>query len=543
MRRIYNIDETNSERNGRHIVITYWEASDNDAIDDAVARRCIAEWSQDNADAVTSFIHGDIDADELISTLTHDDVSAKADEVAEKVCERLERMSDHITTDGRHVFYDNATFEHIRLDEVLEDHLVRLLQEDGIDGAKGDDAFMAYCRFAERLYGNTDARIREQLVRWLEAQGWLTFDMQGRLIGYRGVQTGVDGVAESIHRGPGYVDGKRVNGHVPNPDGAVIEIDRDIVVNDPSCGCSVGLHVGTYDYASSWAMSAEHGPLLLRVAVAPEDVISVPFDCSAQKIRCCRFEVLEHEELSPELKEQYERQLAYHDSDYADTDCLYDDYPEGIVDTVVDAWIGSGHYYVSFRDKYGRRTHCDAFYLNMEDLCEHIADTLDIDFDYNDIVDGIDVNIDLVDDDNDADTRSDVHRDGSCERCSGKHFGDACDCNDGVNACKSATPIDCREFVGKRVFFSYKGLDGSVTPVKGTVEDTGTFDSSMRVAVDGDGYNRYYADRIVGDVIVTSGNDNDDDYSADDIDKALDQIHDAFSELMDGNGTIRISIG
>lgn len=462
MRRVYNIDETNSECNGRHIVVTYREASDADAIDDAVAQRCIAAWSQDAADAVTSFIHGDVDADGLIASLTHDDISDKADEVAERVGERLERMSNHITTDGRHVFYDNSTFEHVRLDDVLENHLVRLLQEDGIEGAKDDDAFMAYCRFAERLYGNTDARIRSQLVRWLDAQGWLTFDMQGRLIGYRGVQTGEDGVAESIHRGPGYVDGERVNGHVPNPDGAVVEIDRAVVVNDPSCGCSVGLHVGTYDYASNWAMSAKSGPLLLRVAVAPEDVISVPFDCSAQKIRCCRFEVLEHEELSSELRERYELQLAYHGDDASDGDCLYDDESPETDDG------------------------------------------------------------------------------GSCD-CVGKHFGGVRDCHDKASAFGPSKPIDCREFVGKRVSFSYRELDGGVTFVLGTVEDVGTLDTSMRVAVDGGGYRRCYADRIVSDVSATGGGAGDDD-SSDDIDKAFDRVREAVAGLADDDGTIHIPI-
>lgn len=543
MRRVYNIDETNSERNGRHIVITYREASDNDTIDGAVAQRCIAEWSQNNADAVTSFIHGDIDADELISTLAHDDVSAKADEVAEKVCERLERMSDHITTDGRHVFYDNATFEHIRLDEVLEDHLVRLLQEGGIDGAKGDDAFMAYCRFAERLYGNTDARIREQLVRWLEAQGWLTFDMQGRLIGYRGVQTGEDGVAESIHRGPGYVDGKRVNGHVPNPDGAVIEIDRDIVVNDPSCGCSVGLHVGTYDYASSWAMSAGHGPLLLRVAVAPEDVISVPFDCSAQKIRCCRFEVLEHEELSPELKEQYERQLAYHDSDYADTDCLYDDYPECVVDVVADAWVGAGRYHVTSGCYDGGCSSHEAFYQDVDGLCRDVTDALADEFGLDNIYDDDgNVYIDVTFVRHDGDVKPESDDNATCS-CTGKHFGDACDCHADEPAMPDTVkPVDCRDFVGKRVSFAYKGLDGSINPVRGTVDGAGTFDTSMRVAVDGGGHARYYADRVIGGVIVTNDDTSNDD-SADGIDKAPNRIRDAFSGLMGGDGTIHIPIG
>lgn len=530
MRRVYNIDETNSERNGRHIVVTYREASDADAIDDAVAQRCVAEWSQDAADAVTSFIHGDVGADELIASLTHDDISDKADEVSEMVSERLERMSDHITTDGRHVFYDNSTFGRIRLDEVLEDHLVRILREDGIEGAKDDDAFMAYCRFAERLYGNTDARIRSQLVRWLDAQGWLTFDMQGRLIGYRGVQTGEDGVAESIHRGPGYVDGRRVNGHVPNPDGAVVEIDRDIVVNDPSCGCSVGLHVGTYDYASSWAMSAEHGPLLLRVAVAPEDVISVPFDCSAQKIRCCRFEVLEHEGLSSELRDRYERQLAYHG-----------DYPERVVDVASGAWVGAGRYHVSCSCYDGGFSSCESFFGDVDGLCRYVTDTLADEFGFDDVYDYGDVCVDVTFVGYDDDARTETDDGGSCD-CAGKHFGGVRDCHDKASASSPSKPIDCREFVGKHVSLSYKELDGGVTFVLGTVEDVGTLETSMRVAVGDGGYKRCYADRIVGDVSVTDNDASDDDPS-DDIDKALSQIRDASAGLADGGGTVHISVG
>ena len=53
--------------------------------------------------------------------------------------------------------------------------------------------------------------------------------------------------------------------------------------------CSHGLHIGSYDYADGWAGS--DGRLLL-VEFDPQDAVSVPTDCSFQKLRVCKYTVV-----------------------------------------------------------------------------------------------------------------------------------------------------------------------------------------------------------------------------------------------------------
>lgn len=320
---------TTSSDNGKNLVIWYYD-------DDDVLQMAVTSIDNDVSDAINDFAStGDAEALlEYVLGMVHD-IDGLREQVKDGLETRLEALSEHLSTDGDHVYYDNDTFENVMLDESLENHIVNILK--GGD----DDDLHAVCRFAERVYGNVDPEIRSQLFSWLTQQGMLTFDDDGRIIGYRGGQVGDDGVAESIHCGPAIVNGERVNGHVPNPDGAIVEMPRSSVQHDPSVGCSSGLHVGTYDYARSWANG-----VIMRVAVAPEDVVSVPFDCDAQKLRCCRFEVLDHEACDMRdsgESDTWQHNLTYHRDDYDDDYYDDDDDDECWEDDEDDDWTGMAH--------------------------------------------------------------------------------------------------------------------------------------------------------------------------------------------------------
>lgn len=209
---------------------------------------------------------------------------AKAREI---VTSRIDHLTDRITCDGFHVYYDNGDFNKLGIDPVLEDHLIRIIAGTGED-AKGDHDVLAWCRFTEKLYSNPNKDIVGRFVEWLKAQNWLTLTDDGNIIGYRGCGSDSEGEPASIHTGPAIVNGVSVNGHVPNHVGDVVEYDRTQVTVDYANGCASGLHVGTYDYAVGWGTD-----WLLRVELDPRDVVSVPFDCSSQKVRCCRFKVLD----------------------------------------------------------------------------------------------------------------------------------------------------------------------------------------------------------------------------------------------------------
>lgn len=150
----------------------------------------------------------------------------------------------------------------------------------------GVEDWIPLVAFIENVLGNPNEHSRNQLYAWLANRDF-TITEDGMLLGYKGVAPDGQGGFRSIHSGRALVNGQEVTGQIPNQVGDVIEMPRSEVQHDPSRGCHTGLHVGTFEYASSFAQGA-----LLLVAVNPRDVVSVPTDCDAQKMRTCRYEVV-----------------------------------------------------------------------------------------------------------------------------------------------------------------------------------------------------------------------------------------------------------
>lgn len=141
--------------------------------------------------------------------------------------------------------------------------------------------------FLRRLECNPSQASRSQLFGWLKAGGF-TLTTEGLIVGYKSVRS--DGRSAHAGREPVTVqaqDGsvQTVTGHVPYPVGATVWMARDLVNDDRNSACSVGLHVGTYGYAQRFSEQ------MLVVLVDPADVVSVPTDSSAQKMRVCRLYV------------------------------------------------------------------------------------------------------------------------------------------------------------------------------------------------------------------------------------------------------------
>jgi hypothetical protein len=143
---------------------------------------------------------------------------------------------------------------------------------------------MPLVNFFENVQSNPNPHSREQLYSWLNRENF-TITGDGMIVGYKGVRKTDEGL-ESIQSGRAIVNGEVKTGHIPNPLGATIEMPRGDVEFDPSVGCHTGLHVGNFAYANSFAQGA-----LLEVRVNPRDVVSVPTECSAQKMRTCRYVV------------------------------------------------------------------------------------------------------------------------------------------------------------------------------------------------------------------------------------------------------------
>lgn len=188
---------------------------------------------------------------------------------------RLRGLSERVAVAGNTLLFDG--------DEVaseLGDHITRLLQSGDEKGWK------PLVNFMEKVAQNPSQASRDSLYTWIHGRD-LTITESGDFVAYKGVMLGDDDESLSISAGGAFVNGEYVKGHIPNPDGAVISMPRSKVDADTKVGCSTGLHAGTWSYASGFARGR-----VLEVHINPRDVVSVPDDCSYQKLRVSQYTVV-----------------------------------------------------------------------------------------------------------------------------------------------------------------------------------------------------------------------------------------------------------
>lgn len=196
-----------------------------------------------------------------------------------------------------------------------------------------DDHMNAIKRFLEKADSNPSMENSTRLYKWIASER-LTLASDGDFIGYKKVTTTPTGrldfffdedtalpngdepvkcadvlrnkdttIYRASYAGGGIVDGVEFPGNVPNYVGAVVEMPRDKVDADGRVECSVGLHVGTFGYASRY-----QGDTMLLVKVNPRDVVSVP-EYDFTKLRTCRYTVIAAEanelDSSVYIDEQY----------------------------------------------------------------------------------------------------------------------------------------------------------------------------------------------------------------------------------------------
>lgn len=190
------------------------------------------------------------------------------------VSKRFEKLSERVAVRNGDIYFDGSV-----VNDVLAQQVLRFL-DDGVDD------WQPLVLFWENLAQNPNPHSREQLYRWLNDRNF-QISKNGNIVGFKGVKVGADGTYLSIHAGPAIVDDVEMNGYIPNAIGSIIEMPRDDVQFDSAVGCSTGLHVGTYSYAKGFAQGA-----VLTVSVNPRDVVSVPTDCNDEKLRVCRYKVV-----------------------------------------------------------------------------------------------------------------------------------------------------------------------------------------------------------------------------------------------------------
>jgi hypothetical protein len=230
-------------------------------------------------------------------------------DVAKTAATKFDRLTERVTTSNGRLYFDG-----VEVNDALSDQVCRFLSE-------GVDDWEPLVHFYENIQANPNEHSRNQLYTWLKDRPF-TITPDGLIVGYKGVYKTDDGF-ESINRGTAIVDGEVHTGNIPNAIGSVVEMPRDQVAWDPQNGCSTGLHVGTYEYANSFARGA-----LLEVHVNPRDVVSVPTDCEAQKVRTCRYKVvavIDAPHTVPVARDYYDYDDEYYDEDYFDDEDICPD--------------------------------------------------------------------------------------------------------------------------------------------------------------------------------------------------------------------------
>lgn len=236
----------------------------------------------DSTQAVAVFVDGELlqatsdhpNWDKIIEAVkAGDERVAGLFEFGKAVVKGFQRFSERVTYSGGTLFFDNDP-----VDNSLAKRVVKFYNED-LD-------YGPLVAFFEKVSQNPEEHSREQLYRWLEAHDFAITD-DGDIVAYKGVSTGVNAQFQSQNSGTAIVNGEVQNGRIQQNFGDVVEMPRSEVQHDPSRGCHTGLHVGNWSYASTFADQT------ILVLVNPRDVVSVPTDSYDQKMRVCRYMVLQ----------------------------------------------------------------------------------------------------------------------------------------------------------------------------------------------------------------------------------------------------------
>lgn len=176
------------------------------------------------------------------------------------------------------------------VDNIVSERLIQMLINE-VD-------VLPVLKFVYRLRLNPSARAVNELYTFLEHK-CLPLTESGTFLAYKAVR-------------PNYLD--KHSGRFDNSVGNVLEMPRNKVDDDKLVGCSYGFHAGTLEYASNFA--CENDKIVL-VEIDPADVVSIPVDCEFQKLRTCRYKVVEEFE-RPLTEPLYESRFTTENDDEVD---------------------------------------------------------------------------------------------------------------------------------------------------------------------------------------------------------------------------------
>lgn len=128
-------------------------------------------------------------------------------------------------------------------------------------------------RFMEKLMTNPSKRSVDQVYGFLE-KNKLPITSDGFFLAFKRVNSDYLDVHSNT---------------IDNSIGQVVEMDRNLVDDNPDSHCSTGLHFCSESYLGHFGIKGD--PVMI-LKISPADVVSIPTDYNGAKGRCCKYEVV-----------------------------------------------------------------------------------------------------------------------------------------------------------------------------------------------------------------------------------------------------------
>lgn len=170
---------------------------------------------------------------------------------------------------------NNVFFKGKKIPKSLSKYIIRLTEE-GRNTA-------VFTKFWKRLSENPSKDSREELFDFMQ-HNQIPLTSDGCIICYKKVRDDY----KDCH-----------SGTFDNSVGAIVKMKREKVDADRTVSCSSGLHAADWRYASDF----QCGGRLMLIKINPKNVVSVPLDYDAQKMRVCEYEVVAEHTNEKELKD------------------------------------------------------------------------------------------------------------------------------------------------------------------------------------------------------------------------------------------------
>lgn len=217
--------------------------------------------------------------DELINKEPTDSRVQELFDVSFVLGQKFDALGDRLTVSNGRIYLDYAE---------IDDDLTKEILRYYVEGNKDLTGLVA---FFHKMITNPNPGSVQFLYSWLKRGSWSICD-DGDFIGYKNVEKDT---YLSFTVGKAIVDGVMVEGRIPNKPGSIVEMPRNEVVDKSGGACATGLHVGTFEFASSYHTLVGNGGngVLVKVKMNPVNVVSVPAEQGVAKMRVCKYVVLD----------------------------------------------------------------------------------------------------------------------------------------------------------------------------------------------------------------------------------------------------------